>query len=135
MALIEWRDDFEIGITAVDFEHRELIGMINELHAGLAHSPERDSVLAFLGEIYARISAHFALEEKTMREIGYQAFAEHKADHETLLDDIGDIVDDVENNDTPDYAKDLGERLQSWFTTHFSTHDARLHRFLEDGGG
>lgn len=134
MALIEWKDDFEIGIAAVDFEHRELIGMINELHAGLAESPERDSVVAVLGEIYARISAHFALEEKAMKEIGYDALAEHKASHEKLLDEIVDIMDQVETDDSPDYAKPLGERLRSWFTGHFSTHDARLHRFLDERG-
>ncbi len=134
MALIGWKDEFEIGIAAVDFKHRELIGMINELHAGLAKSPERDSVVAFLGEIYARISAHFALEEKAMKEIGYGAFAEHKTDHETVLDEIRDIMDEVETDDPSDYAKHLGERLKIWFTVHFSTHDARLHRFLDERG-
>ena len=35
MALIAWRDDFSTGDPAVDFEHRELIDLINELHETL----------------------------------------------------------------------------------------------------
>ena len=31
MKLIEWRDKFQLGIPAVDHEHRELINLINEL--------------------------------------------------------------------------------------------------------
>lgn len=131
MALIEWKDEFRIGIPSVDFEHRELIGQINELHGKLAATPPHYAVTAFLGEIFSCISAHFALEEKEMRAMKYDQYADHKASHEVLLDDIRDIMDEVEAAaDASQYEADLGERLEFWFTAHFSTLDARLHRFL-----
>jgi hemerythrin len=40
-------------------------------------------------------SAHFALEERFMREHGYDQLALHKADHERLLDEIREIMDDI----------------------------------------
>jgi hemerythrin len=84
----------------------------------------------FLGEIYARISAHFALEESLMRAKRYAHFDEHKADHERLLDEIRDIMDDYEDRRIFD-AEQLAQRLGTWFTVHFRTHDARLHRNLD----
>ena len=64
-----------------------------------------------------------------MRRLRYAAVAEHKDDHERLLDDILDIIDTVES--PRDYGPDtLGRRLSKWFTEHFRTHDARLHRWL-----
>ena len=64
-----------------------------------------------------------------MRRLRYAAVAEHKDDHERLLDDILDIIDTVES--PRDYDPDaLGRRLSKWFTGHFRTHDARLHRWL-----
>ena len=36
MPLIDWREEFSLGLPAVDHEHRELIGLINEAHANLA---------------------------------------------------------------------------------------------------
>ena len=33
MALLEWRDDFRIGIEGVDHEHRALIEQINAVYA------------------------------------------------------------------------------------------------------
>ena len=35
MTLLEWRDDFRVGIEEVDQEHQEIIGLIYALHAAL----------------------------------------------------------------------------------------------------
>ena len=130
MALIAWREEFKVGVPAVDHEHRELIELINQLHADLGADADRDSVLDFLGEVFTKISAHFALEERIMRERSYDQLADHKADHERLLDEIRDIMDEVEAAEGVDYKAALAGRLQSWFTEHFKTRDARLHKML-----
>jgi hemerythrin-like metal-binding protein len=129
VGLIEWRDEFSIGLPDVDHEHREMISMINALHESLGPAVDGDRVVAALGEIHARIAAHFALEEREMHRLDYIAFLDHKADHERLLDDILDIMDSVEATAGYDPVK-FGRRLSKWFTEHFRTHDARLHRWL-----
>jgi hemerythrin-like metal-binding protein len=130
MALIEWKDEYAIGIPAVDHEHRALVRLINDLHGQLAQpgAPE-DAVAAFLGEINVRIGAHFALEEKEMRDRRYDQLAAHKADHERLLDEIRDLMDRYEDDQSFD-EQELARRLTDWFTVHFRTHDAHLHRYL-----
>lgn len=130
MVLIEWRDEFCTGIDAVDFEHKEMIELINEAHAHLEAGAPRDQIDAFLGEIYARISGHFALEENVMKARQYDEFAAHKQDHERLLDAIRDIMDDYDAGDFDGMSEELGRRLQDWFVDHFKTRDARLHRML-----
>lgn len=129
MALIKWKDSFSVGVDAVDHEHRELIDLINELHDKLVSEDEEPDVTAFLGEIFRGISAHFALEERFMREHRYDQHDEHKEAHEDLLEGIRDIMDGYEAD--PDGAsKQLSARLDAWFTDHFKTHDARLHHRL-----
>lgn len=129
MTLIDWREEFKVGVASVDHEHRELIGLINRLHDDLLAHDSDVTVSEYLGEIYARISAHFALEERIMREARYDQYAEHKADHERLLDDIRDIMDDYEDHHRYDDSA-LAQRLGDWFGVHFKTHDARLHHRL-----
>ncbi len=126
MVLIEWREDFSIGVPEVDHEHRELIELINATHAELAEAPSNNSAAEFLGEIHARIAAHFALEEKVMREAGYDRLGPHKAAHEILLDDIREFMDTCETGQALD-AEAFGVRLADWFGEHFRTEDARLH--------
>ena len=126
MSLIEWKDEFSVGVPAVDHEHRELISLINDLHRSMQSSRSREGVVASLGEIYAQIAAHFALEEKIMRDTAYAAYREHKEDHEDLLDQLRDIMDRVEDDGSYDEQR-LSADLERWFTEHFRTHDAKLH--------
>ncbi|MBT8147523.1 MAG: bacteriohemerythrin [Gammaproteobacteria bacterium] len=129
MALIEWRDEFSVGVPDVDHEHQELIALINDLHAAMSSGDSDITVMDFLGEIYAHVSAHFALEEKIMRDQKYDQYAEHKADHEDLLDELRDIMDDYEENA---YFSDdaFAKSVEKWFTDHFRNRDARLHKHL-----
>ena len=129
MTLIEWKDEFSVGVAAVDVEHRELIELINSLDAEMLEYATQTKVVQALGEIYARISAHFALEEKIMRDAEYDGYASHKQDHELLLDELLDIIDSVDEAGRYDPAV-LSEGLDSWFSDHFRTHDAKLHRKL-----
>ncbi len=129
MILVDWRDELKIGIDEVDFEHHELIRLINALYD---HADQKDScmaVLYFLGEIYEIISTHFALEEKHMLELNYDQYEVHKNDHEQLLNDILDIMSEYRNTSNLDKRK-FSERLNKWFVQHFMTKDARLHKFL-----
>ncbi len=130
MALIEWRPDFETGIADVDHEHQELVDLINTLHDELGKDASSDTVGAFLGEVFARISAHFALEESIMRKHQYDEYIDHKTDHEKLLDDIRDIMDDFEDGKYVDYDDRLATAVRDWFVEHFKTRDARLHNKL-----
>lgn len=129
MTLVEWRDEFKIGIEEVDFEHQELIELINELYAETKKENSAMAVMECLEEIFAKISAHFALEEKVMRDLQYDEYEDHKEDHELLLDSIMDIMDEYAADTRLD-EEEFADRLNDWFVRHFSTKDARMHRFL-----
>jgi hemerythrin len=130
MSLIEWDENYSVGVAAVDHEHRELIGLVNEAHDRLMRPDAAEAVMDFLGEIFARISAHFALEEQIMRARNYDHYDTHKADHERLLDEIRDMMDDYEDGESFSEAL-LAQQLRAWFAGHFRSHDARLHRRLD----
>lgn len=130
MALLEWRSDFETGVSGVDSEHRELIELINKAHEQIKAAASKASISNHLGEIFACISAHFALEESIMRKHAYDHYTEHKSDHEKLLDDIRDIMDDFEADKYADCDEVLSTVIRDWFVNHFKTMDARLHTRL-----
>jgi hemerythrin-like metal-binding protein len=129
MALIDWRPEFETGIGEVDAEHRELVNLINALHQEIGAKADSETISAFLGEVFARIAAHFALEETVMRKHAYDEYAAHKAEHERLLDEIRDIMDAHEAG-SADYGAALSAKVRDWFVNHFKFKDARLHRML-----
>lgn len=129
MRLLDWKDEYSIGIEAVDYEHKDLVELINRLYAQLESEHAKLTVPAFFGDLLKAIGAHFALEEKFMRENSYAHLDRHKADHERLLDELRDIMDAFDHAIEIDIVE-LSERLEVWFSRHFCIHDAELHHAL-----
>lgn len=130
MALIEWQDSFALGIPEVDHEHKMLIDLINRLHGSLLQAASKVEICDFLAELHAWIASHFALEESVMRRCGYDQLAQHKAEHERLLDEICEIMDNHMFDAYANYERVLAEHLREWFEAHFRNADRRLHDAL-----
>ena len=126
MSLLAWKPEYSVGIASMDDEHREMIGLINDVYVKLGTAPDAATIEECLEEIFTTISMHFALEERIMRDSGYEEYEDHKDDHEELLDEIRDLMDEFAA-DTDKGAKLLEERLSTWFGNHFASFDARLH--------
>ncbi len=130
MILLTWKPEYSVGVESVDYEHRQMIALINAIYGEMKGRKDVDSLVQLLGDVHAAISAHFALEERTMQQSAYPEYAAHKEDHEELLEQIRAMMDDVRNQ--PDRGIPiLQERLADWFEEHFATFDARLHGKLE----
>ena len=129
MALLEWKTEYSVGDASIDHEHEHMIQQINTLYDKLAVPVDAETIESVLGEIHADISAHFALEERLMREANYHEYSDHKEDHEDLLDQIHDLMDGF-YQDPEAGQKLLKSQLSNWFGRHFSSFDARLHKQL-----
>ncbi len=110
----------------MDDEHQEMIELINETYAKMAQNPDADQIDECLGDVFNTISMHFALEERLMRDSHYAEYQAHKDDHEELLDQIRDLMDQFYDDPNSDSTQ-LERSLSDWFARHFSTFDARLH--------
>jgi hemerythrin len=131
MKYLQWGEKFSVGVDSVDYEHQNLMAMINMIYAELDDRRDIAKIKQTVGDIHTEISAHFALEERIMRLSVYDEFDAHKNDHEELLDQIRTIMDEIE--DDPEPALDmLSDQLADWFSRHFAGFDARLHNKLED---
>ena len=131
MKLLRWEPSYALGIPSVDHEHQELIAMINAVYGHLAEESDVEAIESCLEDIYAGIASHFALEERHMREAGYAEYQAHKDQHEDLLDQLVDLVDEFIIHPETGRAA-LQNSLADWFGKHFATFDARLHHSLGD---
>lgn len=133
MPVIEWKDDFATGIAYIDYEHRRLVELINRICADLDLADAKEAVADGLGQLYAQVSAHFALEERAMRENRYALYDLHKRDHERLLDEMRYMMEAFDAGECETCNKTLQECLRDWFHKHFKVADARL-KDLHDHG-
>jgi hemerythrin len=129
MAQIEWKQGFSIGIASVDQDHESLIEQINQLYEQLGLPLDIITIEAMLDDLEADISSHFALEELLMQEADFAEYADHKHDHDHLLEQIHDLK--FHFAEDPNMGRELlVNSLSGWFGKHFKTYDVRLHNLL-----
>ncbi len=129
MRLMDWKDEYKVGIDTIDDEHRQLIETINRLHEELDSPDRKRTVPGFFRRLLVEIKAHFAHEEEFMRVHNYAGFGAHKQDHDLLLGELLDIMEAFERSVEID-SVDLSMRLDAWFFRHFHHYDTQLHQAL-----
>ena len=130
--LFKWDDSFLVGIEELDHEHKLLIDDINRLHKELARHDEKSKIEKCLGDIYARMQAHFALEEHVMKEHGYEYFDEHKREHEELLDSYTEYMVQFLNDTGVSSSNPIEENLKHWVIEHIVTSDKKMSLMVQE---
>lgn len=129
MSLSSLKDNLNTGIDGLDYEHRKLVGVMEEI----CDSYDRGETLVseLFGTLYSRVSAHFALEESIMREKNYALYDQHKADHERLLDRIRFMMEAYEKGLCADCDTSLRDCLEEWLAEHVANADMALRSLAE----
>jgi hemerythrin len=143
-----WTEEYAIGHTGLDAEHRQLVDAINEVcsarHAGCA----ADELKLLLETLTMLAVGHFKHENTLLRElsclathlqgaaptikniISVSAVNEHCAEHARALLQLESIVR-TSDCDTESDRGNLGKMLMNWFTEHALEHDADLRDALQ----
>ena len=130
--LFKWDDSFLIGIEELDYEHKLLIDDINKLHKELSRHDEKSEIEECLGDIYARMQAHFALEEHVMKEHGYKFFDEHKREHEGLLDSYTEYMVQFLNDTGVSSSNPIEDNLKHWVIEHIVASDKKMSLIVQE---
>jgi hemerythrin-like metal-binding protein len=81
---ITWKDYYSVNDPSLDAEHKQIIECINDLYSAL-ESPNAGAVTKqVLDQLVEYTQAHFAHEEKRMKEVGFPTFDAHKALHDNM---------------------------------------------------
>ncbi|UCC31090.1 MAG: hemerythrin domain-containing protein, partial [Phycisphaerales bacterium] len=101
MPFIEWKDAYNIGVERLDEDHRHLVDLVNELHAGITRNRDRGSfggvvdelqtLLHVLDELIDYAIDHCALEEECMLEHAYPGYADMRRAHGQLMSMVQDL--------------------------------------------
>ncbi len=124
--LLNWSDDYLIGVEELDYEHKDLFEHLNMLQLELAADTNTENIQRILEEIFVRIVAHFALEETFMHEHKYAKVVEHKSEHEDYLENMRDIIGKFSATTDVDELDRLFARLRKWIINHVLHSDVDL---------
>jgi len=91
MKELEWKDEYSVGISAVDLQHQRIFDCIISVLGG----PSDDDRLRAEAEIIrllGLLQEHFALEENMMRGLHYPEIERHTEEHRQFNADVHDLA-------------------------------------------
>jgi len=129
MTFLSWRKEYEIGVAAIDAEHRRLVGMANDFNATRAEGDSPEDAGKMLTRLIAYAEEHFQREEQLMRENGYPRLDTHQAQHAAYFFNIFAVNKANALNPAAASAGVL-KVLKQWLLVHVLREDMDLAEFL-----
>ena len=121
-SLIEWTDEFSVGVSEIDDQHKKLIGLINDLINAIERREKRDILENVLDEMVDYIDYHFKSEEKFFEGMPNQK--EHKLMHWEFVKKTNQLNRDYAQQKIL-ISQDILEFLISWLSNHILEMDKR----------
>lgn len=129
MEFIEWNQDFEIGETRIDIQHKHLVSLINMLHAGVNANMDSAVVGSILDELDMYVIVHFTYEEKWMEAKNYPEAESHKHQHLELRQELAKFRAEY-THDPSLPCNQLCDFLHEWLLNHVLEEDKKLSAYL-----
>lgn len=129
MAYVTWSESLRVDGGEIDEQHKQLVGMINELHDAMGAGRGT----AILGDIvaglinYTRI--HFAAEERHFGATGYPDATAHKAQHAQFVATVDDFKRGFDEGRVM-LSLDVMDFLSEWLIEHISVSDRAYAPYL-----
>ena len=122
MPLMNWDQSLDIGVEAMNREHKQLLDVMNRIYdsrdkggAGVV------SLVQQLGDLCVR---HFRDEETFMQSIAFPDFVAHKRVHERLLAKYGEFATQIAA-DQGRPSEEFFQFLRLWLSAHIKCIDIK----------
>ena len=112
----------------MDAEHRQLVGLVNQLANAIVNNLGKAEYDALLDGLIAHTKAHFDTEERLMAASSYPDANEHRAIHAKLVEDALGYRTKFDASAEPSVS--LLYFFDQWLTRHILTSDRELARHL-----
>jgi len=123
-----WTETMQIGIDAIDKDHKHLISLLNRLSHGLLEDVDTDHTIQELIE-YTRY--HFRREEMIMDLGGYPGRDEHRLQHRALSADMAALAKRWSNGRDQATFTELKSFLRNWLFEHIMKTDAEIRTYAK----
>jgi len=117
---MKWLHEYELGITAIDEQHKRIVDYINELEK--AHGMGNSGYTAFTLEALVDYTlTPFAYEEELQARVGYPYLKAHKRIHAVFIKRIASFRERFKSGEN--VTEELLFMLKTWLASHIKGDD------------
>ena len=129
-----WNDAFSVGVSQFDEEHKQLIGLVNEMHDQVRAGVTNETLGRISDAVIAHTIAHFEHEERYFEEMHYPRAGVHKAMHEHLRKRLVAFRREVGRKDSAFLAEEMLQFLKESLAHHIQGEDKKYGAYLNEKG-
>ena len=83
-----WKDEYKIGVTIIDNQHKQLFDAYDEFLHKLQENKTKEAKEVLIQRLKQYTLFHFATEERYMKQISFKGLDIHKNEHIYFIEKI-----------------------------------------------
>ncbi|OPJ60330.1 bacteriohemerythrin [Clostridium oryzae] len=124
--MIKWKDEYLVGITEIDEQHKKIFEIgerAYELLKNEIYIDKYDRIIAVINELREYAAFHFKWEEGYMTKIGYKRFFSQKVEHDEFIKKINSVDLEKVDMNQDEYLLSIIEFIINWIGEHIIEKD------------
>ena len=135
MAYLDWDENYNVGIKAMNNHHKKLFDIINELHDGMSLGSTDEALRKIFSELTDYTKYHFTIEEDLMSKYNYPELSSHKEEHNKLIETLQDLQQQFDERKSElMIIMKMQNFLRDWLTDHIIGLDKQYGPYLNSKG-
>lgn len=126
---LQWKDSYEVGVEEIDYDHKQLVGLINQVVTSSHKNLKENIVPKTLDELIDYTKYHLSREEALMEEYGYPEMEWHAEQHVKFFNKINRFYSKYAEKRNMN-NKEVFYFLRGWLLKHISSSDKDLGVFI-----
>jgi len=131
---VKWKDEYSVGVSYIDEQHKKFLGMINKLNEACNQGEETASKVfkITIRDLVEYVKFHFKTEEDVLIKYKYPKvdYNLHKREHEQFMIKILEVVSDFEGG-KKFVPNQTARFLKNWLLQHIMVVDKNYAPFLK----
>lgn len=124
---IVWKEDYRLGVSGIDAQHRELFRMTNKLFEAVQNNGDQGIYRQLFRFFQDYVKVHFQEEENYQASIYYEDLEAHRAEHAQFAALLRDYEGRLEAEDfSLPVMKELAEKVAAWLVFHVANIDQKI---------
>lgn len=129
-----WKDEYSVGIEAIDKDHRKLLNLINQFQTAVLYRTGREFEQEAFDALVDYTRTHFRREEDLMEEHGYPDFEAHREQHRKMIAQVEAYMVQYAGEGRQVPLERAVVFLQDWLIKHINGTDQEYSGYLKSKG-
>jgi len=134
MPLLDWSDNYSVGVTEIDAHHRKLFRMLNKLHDAMRAGNAKILIGSIVEELFDYAKYHFQKEESLMEKIEYSELEEHREAHKKFIASVEEYKALADKGMEAFLSTGISSFLTEWLKSHIGVMDKKYQKDMNAAG-